>query len=104
MSDNNTELKSLKFKRSIKSKLGSGLSKLGSSSGGAKTTILFSIFFAVFVYFSNYHMIYLKTGTPMLKYGLAMTFLQPFYSMYAMYIVFAKYALKQSVKASALMR
>lgn len=92
----NKELKSLQFKK----KLGAGMSKLGASSAGSAgvMSIVFLVFVA-FVFFANYHMIYLKTGTPMFKYGLGMTFLQPFYSMYSVYIVFAKYALKQSVRA-----
>lgn len=105
----NSELKSLKFKKSLgselkslqfKQKLGSGMSKLGSAAGSAGgMSLVFSLIFMAFVFFANFHMIYLKTGTPMFKYGLGMTFLQPFYSMYSVYIVFAKYALKQSVRA-----
>ena len=70
------------------------LSTLGSSAQSAGMAgLLITLLFAAFMVFSNFHAIYLKTGTPMLKYGLAMTFLQPFYTMWATWQLTSKYVL-----------
>ena len=74
--------------------LGARYQSLGA---GAKTAgsafVLVVLLFTAFTFFANYHAIYLKTGTPMLKYGIAMTFFQPFYSMWATWQLTQKYAL-----------
>jgi len=71
------------------------LSALGSS---AKSTgvagLIISLLFVAFLLFANFHAIYLKTGTPMLKYGIAMTFFQPFYTMWATWQLTSKYVLR----------
>lgn len=75
-------------------KLGARMQSLGQgakSAGMAGAVVM--ILFVLFTLFANFHAVYLKTGTPMLKYGLAMTFLQPFYSMWATWVVASKYAL-----------
>lgn len=79
---------------SEKQSMGAKFQRLGSS---AKSTgmagAIVGLLFIVFLLFANFHAIYVKTGTPMLKYGLAMTFLQPFYSMWATWVITSKYAL-----------
>lgn len=79
-------------KKSINAKL----QRLGQ---GAKSTgvtgAVVALLILVFVLFANFHAIYVKTGTPMMKYGLAFTFLQPFYSIWATWVVTSKYALRR---------
>ena len=71
------------------------LSTLGSSAKSTGVTgLLVTLLFVAFVIFSNFHAVYLKTGTPMLKYGLAMTFLQPFYTIWATWQLTSKYILR----------
>lgn len=71
------------------------LSTLGSSAQSTGIAgLLIALLFVAFLVFSNFHAIYLKTGTPMLKYGLAMTFLQPFYTMWATWQLTSKYVLR----------
>ncbi|CAM9701136.1 unnamed protein product [Ectocarpus sp. 6 AP-2014] len=70
------------------------LSTLGSSAQSSGVGgIIVALLFLLFIVFANFHAIYLKTGTPMLKYGLALTFLQPFYSIWATWQLTSKYAL-----------
>lgn len=74
--------------------LGAKYQRLGAGSKtGASVAGLVVLLIVAFTIFANFHAIYLKTGTPMLKYGLAMTFLQPFYSMWATWQLTSKYAL-----------
>lgn len=86
-------------KKSMGSKLSTlGETKLSALGQGAKSTgmagLIVMLLFVAFVIFSNFHALYLKTGTPMLKYGLAMTFLQPFYTMWATWQLTSKYVLR----------
>ena len=59
------------------------------------SSIMFVFILMTFVFFCNYHAIFIKTGTPMFKYGLAMNFLQPFYSIWSVWVVLAKYVLQK---------
>lgn len=74
-----------------------GQTKLSALGSGAKSAgvggIIVGLSFVIFLVFANFHAIYLKTGTPMVKYGLALTFLQPFYSIWATWQLTSKYAL-----------
>ena len=68
------------------------LASLGASASQAEMQVIMTIvFIMLFLLFVNYHAIYIKTGTPMLGYGLAMTFLQPFYTLWALFVVLSKY-------------
>ena len=74
--------------------MGTKLASLGSSAKSAGVGgLVVALLFVAFTIFANFHAVYLKTGTPMLKYGLAMTFLQPFYSFWAVWQLTSKYAL-----------
>lgn len=79
-----------KFQR-LGAKAGSALGSGAQSAG--MTGAIIGLLVVIFLLFANFHAIYIKTGTPMLKYGLAMTFLQPFYSMWATWVLTSKYAL-----------
>ena len=70
------------------------LEALGASAGGSAmmaVAIIMSLMIALI--FVNFHAIYIKTGTPMLGYGLAFSFLQPFYTLWAIWVVLSKYLL-----------
>jgi len=70
------------------------LETLGASVGGdAIHAILMVSMVFLFLIFANFHAIYLKTGTPMFKYGFAMTFLQPFYTLWSLFVLLSKYLL-----------
>lgn len=75
-------------------RLGTKMQSLGQGAAATGITgVLVLILISALMLFVNFHAVYLKTGTPMLKYGLAMTFLQPFYSAWATWVVASKYAL-----------
>lgn len=79
-----------------KKSMNAKLQRLGE---GAKSTgvtgAIVALLVISLVLFANFHAIYVKTGTPMMKYGMAMTFLQPFYSMWATWVVTSKYVLRR---------
>jgi len=59
------------------------------------TGAIMALLIVAFLLFVNFHVIYVKTGTPMMKYGMAMTFLQPFYSVWATWVLTSKYVLRR---------
>ena len=68
------------------------LEALGASTGGSPMmAIAMIIAVLIAIIFVNFHAIYIKTGTPMLGYGLAFSFLQPFYTLWAIWVVLSKY-------------
>ena len=70
------------------------LKALGASTGGSPVkAIAMIIVVLVAIIFVNFHAIYIKTGTPMLGYGLAFSFLQPLYTLWAIWVVLSKYLL-----------
>ena len=70
--------------------LGDKMEALGASLPLGK--IIFSMLLIIGLgFFINFHAIYLQTGTPMLKYGIAMTIGQPFYSFWAMWKLISVY-------------
>ena len=70
------------------------LASLGASASQARMEVMMTfVLMVLFLLFVNYHAIYIKTGTPMFGYGLAMAFLQPFYTLWALFVVLSKYLL-----------
>lgn len=68
------------------------LDALGSSAAGATTKlIMMAVVVVLLLIFVNFHAIYLKTGVPMFAYGFSMSVLQPFYTLWALFVVLSKY-------------
>lgn len=83
-------------KRSFGHKKNKGvLARLGegteSVTGLGKKLLLITIILVPFFVWVNFHPIYLKTGTPMFKYGLSMAVLQPFHSIWAIFKILQAY-------------
>lgn len=60
------------------------------------TMILIVLAIIPFLIWVMYHPVYLKTGTPMFKWGLAISLLQPFYFLWAILKIVSVYLLKMS--------
>lgn len=75
----------------VKAKLGAAKSRLGSSGGGGSIlfTVIFTLAIIAGLFYVNFKAMGMATGAtgPIVKHGLGYTFLQPFYSLWAIYYV-----------------
>lgn len=68
------------------------LAALGNSAAEAPMqVIMMTVVVVLLLIFVNFHAIYLKTGVPMFAYGFSMSMLQPFYTLWALFVVLSKY-------------
>lgn len=82
-------------KRSFGHLKNEALTKLGGvKKGNLFLAILFMIAFIPTLAWVLFHPIYLKTGTPVFKYGLSMIVLGPFYLLWAVLKILSVYLLK----------
>lgn len=83
------------MKRSFGHVKDKAMTSLGATNGGSLFTMILIILAMIpLSIWVLYHPIYLKTGTPMFKYGLAITLLQPFYAIWAVLKILSVYLLK----------
>lgn len=83
-------------KRSFGHLKNEALTKLGASNkANLFLAILYLVVIVTVVTWVLFHPIYLKTGTPMFKYGLSMIVLGPFYLIWAVWQILSVYLFKK---------